>query len=473
MLVDNIEWPGPLALDATNVYWVEGSGGTETFKVGFCLRIGKAPLGGGSASTFIAGIGSDSASFAVDTGHIYLADGWNIKKVSMDGSYVEKLARDDFDIQDITTDGVNVYWIEEPFSTVRKVPVNGGPVTVIGGGYGPPGPVRVIDGYVYWMDHYDTIYRNSVDGSQFTTIASSLPFLSDMTVDGTNVYFSENDTGRIQKVPVNGGDITTLAYGSVYWMPYILAYDSDFVYWINAVEIGKVSKNGGNPATLHYGVLSDFDYPNSIVVDGANGAVYWTEVGGGTINKGSTEPVPPVNPTPCKVKVAKAKKNHGDGVVMSHDGYINCGPSCSVTYQSERVITFTATANEGSTFIGWKPASPNCSGTDPCTINLRGNTTTKIKAIFVGDYTLKVISQGKKGGNGTVTSIPSSIHCITGSTAGCEAPYGYGEEVTLTASADIGSTFLGWKPSKRCPGTGDCSVTMDRKRTIKAVFSGQ
>jgi hypothetical protein len=158
---------------------------------------------------------------------------------------------------------------------------------------------------------------------------------------------------------------------------------------------------------------------------------------------------------------------------MSHDGYINCGPSCSVTYQSERVITFTATANEGSTFIGWNPASPNCSGTDPCAINLRGNTITKIKAIFVGDYALKVVSQGKKGGNGTLTSIPSSIHCITGSTAGCEAPYGYGEEVTLTASADIGSTFLGWKPSKLCPGTGDCTVTMDRKRTIKAVFSGQ
>ena len=473
VLIDNLIEPYSLTLDVPHAYWVEGRGGGESFNVGNCLRIGKAFITSGSASTFLAGIGSDSASIARDDVNIYIADGWNIKRVALDGSVVEKIARADFDIQDITTDGVNVYWIEGPFSTVRKVPVNGGPVTVIGGGYGPPGPVRVIDGYVYWMDHYDTIYRNSVDGNQFTTIASGLPFLSDMIVDGTNVYFSENDTGRIQKVPVNGGDITTLAYGSVYWMPYILAYDNDFVYWVNAVEVGKVSKDGGSPATLHYGVLSNFDYPNSIVVDGANGEVYWTEVGGGTINKGSTEPAPPVNSTPCKVKVAKAKKNHGDGVVMSHDGYINCGPSCSVTYQSESVITFTATANEGSTFIGWKPSSLNCFGTDPCMVRLRGNATNKIQAVFVGDYRLKVINKSKKKGSGTVTSTPSGISCSTGSTVGCEVAYPYAEQVTLSASADSASTFLGWSPSKLCPENVDCVVPMDRKRTIKAVFSGQ
>ena len=473
VFADNIVAPSRLALYATELYWVEGFGGGYSNEIGGFLRIAKAPITGGSVSTFLTGIGSKSASFAVDFNNIYIADGWNIKLVSRDGSVTERIAEAYEDVNDITTDGVNVYWIEKYLGQVKKVPVSGGPITWLGGGAGIAGPIHVVDNFVYWMDNYDAIKKVSINGGSTTVIASGLPFLSDMTVDGTNVYFSENDTGRIQKVPVNGGDITTLAYGSVYWMPYILAFDSDFVYWINAVEVGKVSKDGGNPATLHYNVLSDFDYPNSIVVDGANGAVYWTEVGGGTINKGSTEPVPPVNPTPCKVKVAKAKKNHGDGVVMSHDEYINCGPSCSVTYQSERVITFTATANEGSTFIGWNPASPNCSGTDPCSINLRGNTTTKIKAIFVGDYVLKVISQGKKGGNGTVTSITSSIHCITGSTAGCEAPYGYSEEVTLTASADIGSTFLGWKPSKLCPGTGDCTVTMDRKRTIKAVFSGQ
>jgi probable HAF family extracellular repeat protein len=172
-----------------------------------------------------------------------------------------------------------------------------------------------------------------------------------------------------------------------------------------------------------------------------------------------------------KLKVKKAMKNGGDGTVTSNDENIDCGVTCTHTYYKDTVVTLSASANGSSTFLGWKSGSLNCIGTDPCTVTIDKART--VQAVFVGDYRLKVVNQSKKEGTGTVTSTPLGINCITGSSAGCEALYGYGEEVTLSASADTGSNFLGWAPAKLCPGTGVCIVPMDKKRTVKAVFAGQ
>jgi hypothetical protein len=95
-----------------------------------------------------------------------------------------------------------------------------------------------------------------------------------------------------------------------------------------------------------------------------------------------------------------------------------------------------------------------------------------IQAIFVGDYSLKVTAQSKKKGTGLVSSTPSGISCSTGSKAGCAATYPYNDQVVLSASPNAGSTFLGWSPTSLCSGPGVCIVPMDKKRSVKAVFSG-
>lgn len=172
-----------------------------------------------------------------------------------------------------------------------------------------------------------------------------------------------------------------------------------------------------------------------------------------------------------KLKIKKIKKNSGDGTVTGNDGNIDCGHTCTHTYYKDTIVTLSATANDNSTFLGWKSGSLNCIGTDSCTVTIDKAKT--VQATFVGDFKLKVVNKSRRGGTGLVSSTPSGISCSTGSSTGCEEPYGYGEEVTLSASADSGSTFLGWSPAKLCPGTGDCIVLMDKKRTVKAVFSEQ
>ncbi len=65
-------------------------------------------------------------------------------------------------------------------------------------------------------------------------------------------------------------------------------------------------------------------------------------------------------------------------------------------------------------------------------------------------------------GNGT-TSGPG-ISCP----GDCTEIFDLNETITLTASADNGSTFTGW--SGACTGTGSCTVVLDRDKTVTATF---
>lgn len=115
----------------------------------------------------------------------------------------------------------------------------------------------------------------------------------------------------------------------------------------------------------------------------------------------------------------------------------------------------------------------SCTGKNPCTVSVVK--LTEVGAVFVEDYELKVINKNNEGGSGAVTSMPAGIFCLTGSSIGCEDFFPYGEQVTLSALADTGSTFIGWRPASECPGTGYCIVPMNKERTVNAgfTFSGQ
>jgi subtilisin family serine protease len=76
-----------------------------------------------------------------------------------------------------------------------------------------------------------------------------------------------------------------------------------------------------------------------------------------------------------------------------------------------------------------------------------------------------VLTVSKNGtGTGSVASAPSGISCGTV----CSASYHFGDSVTLTATAAVGSTFTGW--SGDCAGTGTCTVTMSGDHAVTANF---
>lgn len=165
----------------------------------------------------------------------------------------------------------------------------------------------------------------------------------------------------------------------------------------------------------------------------------------------------PVIPPPITVTVDKNAT--GDGTVTSTPGGIDCGVDCTGTYPGGTLVTLTPRATAGSRFAGW---SGGCSGTTTCQVA----STVTVTATFnelppPGTFTVTIL----KGGDGTgkVVSAPTGIDC--GAT--CSFNFFNNTTVTLTATADGGSTFTGWSGSG-CTGTGGCVV--NTSATVTATF---
>lgn len=68
-------------------------------------------------------------------------------------------------------------------------------------------------------------------------------------------------------------------------------------------------------------------------------------------------------------------------------------------------------------------------------------------------------------GSGKVTSSPAGIDCASD----CSESYGAGDDITLTATEDAGSKFIGWSGCNSVSGN-TCAVTMDTDKKITALF---
>jgi hypothetical protein len=155
----------------------------------------------------------------------------------------------------------------------------------------------------------------------------------------------------------------------------------------------------------------------------------------------------------------------GSGVVTSQPAGINCSRSstqCSASFGSGTAVTLTASASAGSAFAGW--SGGGCSGTASCQVTLSG--ATSVTANFNAVSVTKALSVSESGnGTGTVTSTPSGIAC--GGT--CTANFQQGTQVTLSAAASSGSTFVGWSGGG-CFGNQSCTVTLNADTTVNANF---
>lgn len=94
------------------------------------------------------------------------------------------------------------------------------------------------------------------------------------------------------------------------------------------------------------------------------------------------------------------------------------------------------------------------------------NLTANILSYMTTDYLLDISVLGE--GSGSVTSNPAGINCNkTGES--CSADFASGTKITLTATADLGSRFIGWDGA--CSGTTPCEVTMSTVQEVSANFA--
>lgn len=156
-----------------------------------------------------------------------------------------------------------------------------------------------------------------------------------------------------------------------------------------------------------------------------------------------------------------ARAGTGAGTVTSTPAGVNCGSDCTEVYNFGTTVTLTAAPSVGSTFTGWTGVG-GCTGTGACTVSI-GLPVTVTATFTLNTFTLTTVRAGT--GSGQITSTPAGIAC--GAT--CSAPIAFGTVVTLTAAADVSSSFIGW--SGACTGTGPCVITMNAATAVTATFN--
>ena len=156
-----------------------------------------------------------------------------------------------------------------------------------------------------------------------------------------------------------------------------------------------------------------------------------------------------------------SKNGSGGGTVSSAPAGINCGSTCSFLFPTGTPVTITATPDATSSFSGWSGAATGTNSS--ALINMNSDKT--VSANFTrNSYTLNISKSGT--GSGTISSTPAGISC--GSS--CSASYLAGSSVTLTATPDAGSVFIGWSGGG-CSGTGICVVSIMSANTVVAGFN--
>ena len=156
----------------------------------------------------------------------------------------------------------------------------------------------------------------------------------------------------------------------------------------------------------------------------------------------------------------------GSGAVSSQPPGIDCGADCSEVFVYGTIVTLTAAAETGSTFAGWGGA---CTGTQTCVVTI--DQAQQVSADFTLEaYEVSVSLDGV--GSGGVSSDPPGITCDSaggGWPTACSANFDYGTLLTLTASADTGSTFAGW--GGVCSGMEACQFIVIQPRQATATFN--
>lgn len=280
-----------VTIDQSNVYWTE----TSRTNYNFTATVKKASLIGGTTSVIATQIitssgGIGATGIAVDSNSVYWAVDWgygggSIYKIPITGRTITTLASAN-QPYDIAVDSTFIYWAENNSGTlgsnaIRKVPITGGIVialTTSGTGHG----VMAMDNTYIYFRYSDgfvcKIAKVNKNGGSVIDLASNISYASGITVDNSNVYWTDETSGTISKVSLNGGTVTTLVNGLN--NPIRLAVDMNYIYFTEfaggttgAGNVKKIPVSGGVATT----VASGLNRPWGIVVD--NSSVYWSEEG--------------------------------------------------------------------------------------------------------------------------------------------------------------------------------------------------
>ena len=141
----------------------------------------------------------------------------------------------------------------------------------------------------------------------------------------------------------------------------------------------------------------------------------------------------------------------GTGTVTSSPAGIDCGSTCTATYDSGTLVTLTASPATGATFANWSGPG-GCTGTGTCSVTLTA--ARSVTATFsVATYSIAAVASPTAGG--TVTCTPN--------------PVTHGSSSTCTAAPGAGYTFAAF--SGACTGASCTLKNVTATPSVTATFT--
>jgi hypothetical protein len=279
--------PLAIAVDGTGVYWttltdpgnvmkvVLGGGGPVTLASGQRFPVAISVSAG---TVYWANRGLTGGSGAVGTG--------GIMRIAADGTgSPTSVASSLTYVTDLAVNASAAFFLEYGTDSVKKVGLAGGAVTSLASAHGPF-KITLDGSFAYWTNDDDgKLMRVPLAGGTATAMSAAAGHPYDVAVDASFIYYSASAASAVSKIPLAGsGSPVDIASGQSGYVD--LALDATAIYWIRRGSAGrsdgavmKARLSGGGPITLASGQPA----PAGIAIDGT--CVYWTNAEGGTVMK--------------------------------------------------------------------------------------------------------------------------------------------------------------------------------------------
>ena len=293
--------PQSIALDATHVYWTEGSGdpwlgSPPVSSTDLVLQMAR----GGTGGIPIAVASALAGPFILKQAGSWLAwsnvDGFGSGKSSIDTLALGKTGAPYvpgpglFNAHGVALDATNVYWVSSDMgaidAVVQSAPLAGGAITTLGttatgGGLLPMG-MAVNATSIYFVAYQPSartggLYELPITGGIPIAIWTSPAPPSeptDVAVDGVNVYWVDYGSGSapdgaVYAMSLAGGTVTTMA--AALYGPLTIALDSENVYFAGNGGVYEEAIGSTSPVELvnEYGTVG-------VAADDDDGFVYFT-----------------------------------------------------------------------------------------------------------------------------------------------------------------------------------------------------
>lgn len=235
-----------MVIDADYAYWTDSTRGT----------VSRVPLAGG-ATTPIATSVYQAGGIAIDANYVY----WSaigsgsvgiIQRAPLAGGAIITLGSAGKFPSFLTVDAASVYWTDGTAGTVQKVPLAGGAVTTLATGQASPRGIAVDATSVYWVNNGDgSVMKVGLGGGTPTLLASGQELPTSVVLDST--YMHWNTYREVRRIPLGGGNVTSLNPTELQIAEWGLALDGVSAYFANAIPnggVGKVPLTGGRVTTL-------------------------------------------------------------------------------------------------------------------------------------------------------------------------------------------------------------------------------